>query len=171
MLYFYIYIYKYKLSLSPFSTRRGASGILDCHCHLSPSFVAFSSEVFRSKIWRLQKNIVSLHRQIPLASHKNSVPSGTFLFYEGMKYTKQAITTAEQISILRQRGLIVEDESQAREALDVISYFRLADYWRYMEADHTTHQFKENCHFSEILDYYYFDKELKALLFFRHPNH
>lgn len=58
-----------------------------------------------------------MHRQIPLASHKNSVPSGTFLFYEGMKYTKQAITTAEQISILRQRGLIVEDESQAREAL------------------------------------------------------
>lgn len=123
------------------------------------------SENFCKKIWRLQKNIVSLHRQIPLASHKNSVPSGTFLFYEGMKYTKQAITTAEQISILRQRGLIVEDESQAREALDVISYFRLADYWRYMEADHTTHQFKENCHFSEILDYYYFDKELKALLF------
>lgn len=82
-----------------------------------------------------------------------------------MKYTKQAITTAEQISILRQRGLIVEDESQAREALDVISYFRLADYWRYMEADHITHQFKPNCRFSEILDYYYFDKELKALLF------
>lgn len=81
-----------------------------------------------------------------------------------MKYTKHAITTAEQICILRQRGLIVDDENQAREALDVISYFRLADYWRYLEIDHTTHQFKPNCHFSEILDYYYFDKELKALL-------
>ncbi len=125
---------------------------------------AFSKNI-RQNIWWYKNKIVSLHRQIPLASHKNSVPSGTFLFYGGMKYTKQAITIEEQISTLNQRGLIIDDDRQAIEALDVISYFRLADYWRYWETNRTTHQFKPNSRFSEILDYYYFDKELKALLF------
>lgn len=51
------------------------------------------------------------------------------------------------------------------KVLNVISYFRLADYWRHLEADRATHQFRTGASFSQILDCYYFDKELKALLF------
>ena len=50
-----------------------------------------------------------------------------------MEYTKQPITLAEQINILKQRGLIFEDEEQAIAVLNHISYFRLASYWRVME--------------------------------------
>ena len=45
-----------------------------------------------------------------------------------MEYTKQPITLAEQINILKQRGLIFEDEDAALRILSFISYFRLASY-------------------------------------------
>ena len=83
----------------------------------------------------------------------------------GIRYTKQAITISQQIDVLRRRGLIIDDEAQAESVLDIISYFRLADYWRFMEADRLTHQFKPGSRFDNFVDCYYFDKELKALLF------
>ena len=82
-----------------------------------------------------------------------------------MRYTKQAIPLERQIDTLKQRGLIIADEAAAQQALDTISYFRLADYWFHLEADHRTHVFLPGSHFSEVLCCYRFDKELKALLF------
>lgn len=105
-----------------------------------------------------------MHQQIPLASRKISVPSGTFLFM-GVRYTNRAITTEQQIDILKERGLLIDDVERAVKALDIISYFRLAGYWRHFEADHTTHQFREGCRFADIIDLYSFDKQLRALLF------
>lgn len=103
-----------------------------------------------------------MHQQIPPASRKISVPSGTFLF---MKYTHQAITTEQQIEILKERGLLINDVKQAVKTLDTISYFRLAGYWRHLEVDHTTHQFKNESSFADIADLYSFDKQLRVLLF------
>ena len=88
-----------------------------------------------------------MQRQIPPASRQISLPGGTFFIY------------------LKQRGLIIADEAAAQQALDTISYFRLADYWFHLEADHRTHVFLPGSHFSEVLCCYRFDKELKALLF------
>lgn len=82
-----------------------------------------------------------------------------------MRYTKQAMTLAQQIQTLQNRGLIIADTDKAEQALDAISYFRLADYWYHLEADHHTHQFLSDCHFEEVQACYYFDKDLKALLF------
>ena len=95
---------------------------------------------------------------------RTAYTAGHFLFM-GNQYTKEAITISEQIDVLQRRGLIIDDEVQARKVLDIISYFRLADYWRFMESDRLTHQFKQGSHFKDIVDCYYFDKELKALLF------
>lgn len=103
-------------------------------------------------------------QQIPLASRKISVPGGTFLFM-GVKYTHQAITTERQIEILRERGLLINDVEKAVETLDTISYFRLAGYWRHFEVERNTHQFKVGSRFADIIDLYYFDKRLRALLF------
>ena len=47
--------------------------------------------------------------QIPPASRKISVPSGTFLFM-GVRYTHQAITTEQQIETLKRRGLLIEQD-------------------------------------------------------------
>lgn len=82
-----------------------------------------------------------------------------------MKYSKQPIDYSRQIAILKKRGLNVDDENAALEQLRIISYFRLASYWKPMEQDKLTHTFKPNSHFSNAVSLYYFDKELRALLF------
>lgn len=87
------------------------------------------------------------------------------IFFIAMKYTKQAITLTQQIQILKSRGLVIANADAAERALDAISYFRLADYWYHFEADHHTHQFLPDSRFEEVLACYYFDKELKVLLF------
>ena len=82
-----------------------------------------------------------------------------------MEYTKQTLTLNQQIDTLKQRGLIIENETEALTVLDRISYFRLADYWRPMELDREKHIFRANVRFSDIVAIYRFDTELKQLLF------
>ena len=82
-----------------------------------------------------------------------------------MRYTKQLLTLQEQIEVLKQRGLLVESDEEAKYALDTISYFRLAGYWRLMETDRQQHIFKPGSSFSQILSLYQFDEELRILIF------
>lgn len=83
----------------------------------------------------------------------------------GIRYTHNAITTEEQIQTLKRRGLLIDDVNFAIKTLDTISYFRLAGYWRHLEMDKSTHQFVEGSKFTDITDLYFFDKQLRALLF------
>lgn len=41
----------------------------------------------------------------------------------GLRYTHQAITTEQQIDILKERGLLINDVKQVIKVLDTISYF------------------------------------------------
>lgn len=43
----------------------------------------------------------------------------------GVRYTNRAITTEQQIDILKERGLLIDDVERAVKALDIISYFVL----------------------------------------------
>lgn len=49
--------------------------------------------------------------------------------------------------------------------MKIIGYFRLANYLRPMEQNKVTHIFKPNSYFKNAIDLYYFDKELRALIF------
>lgn len=80
---------------------------------------------------------------------KASGPGWDVSFY--MEYTKQPITLAEQINILKQRGLIFENEEQAIAVLNHISYFRLASYWRVMEENSRIHRFRSGSRLAPIL--------------------
>ena len=71
----------------------------------------------------------------------------------GVRYTNQAITTEQQIEILKERGLHIDDIKQAIDVLDTISYFRLAGYWKHFEIDHFTHQFRAGSCFSDIVKF------------------
>lgn len=82
-----------------------------------------------------------------------------------MEYTQQPITLAEQIDILKQRGLIFDDEDEALHILSHISYFRLACYWRIMEENSHRHSFRSGSKFSTALKFYNFDAELRSLVF------
>lgn len=82
-----------------------------------------------------------------------------------MEYSKQPQTIDEQLLTLQERGLIIDDIAFTQDQLSKIGYFRLANYWRPMEENKHTHSFKPNSKFSNALNLYYFDKELRVLLF------
>lgn len=82
-----------------------------------------------------------------------------------MEYTKQPIDLPGQVEMLKERGLIIEDEQYTLECLRIISYFRLANYLRPMEYDKVVHRFKPDSRFENAISLYYFDKKLRTLVF------
>jgi abortive infection bacteriophage resistance protein len=79
-------------------------------------------------------------------------------------YTKSALSYAEQIHQLKQRGLIIENELKVTHLLEVISYYRLSGYWYPMLADKQNHTFKPNSTFETAFNIYKFDRELRLLV-------
>ena len=82
-----------------------------------------------------------------------------------MQYTKQAIDFSDQLSLLKQRGLIIDDEDKALRCLHSISYFRLTSYLVPMESDSDTHAFRPNSHLHTAIALYNFDRKLRSLVF------
>lgn len=68
-----------------------------------------------------------------------------------MEYNKQALDTPDLLAILKQRGLVITNEQEAIKKLSVISYFRLACYFRPMEADRQTHVFRQNTTLEQVM--------------------
>ena len=82
---------------------------------------------------------------------------------------KIASTVDQQITLLRQRGMLIEDEEKAKEILLDVGYYRLGFYWfpfevTYPELRRRTHQFVEGASFREATDLYYLDTEIRNLL-------
>lgn len=75
----------------------------------------------------------------------------------------------EQLMLLKQRGLIIEDERKALGYLKSIGYYRLSGYWypfRQPDSDNTTKKlsrFIENSRFDDVRKLYIFDKKLRQL--------
>ena len=81
------------------------------------------------------------------------------------QYTKQVLSVAEQIDLLKSRGLNLTDYSAATKFLSEVSYFRFIQYLRPMEMDKTTHIFKANSQFEDAVALYNFDSDLRDLIF------
>lgn len=90
---------------------------------------------------------------------------GTFIFTAMQTYTKQPLSVKDQIQLLKNRSMIIGDEASAEKVLRNISYFRLAAYFRPMEADKNTHVFKSGSHFDSAATLYRFDSRLRHLIF------
>lgn len=66
---------------------------------------------------------------------------------------------------MKERGLLFYNQDYALQQLSNISYFRIANYLRPFESDPVSHRYKVNSHFEDALSIYYFDKELRLLIF------
>lgn len=75
------------------------------------------------------------------------------------------MSLTQQVQTLRQRGLVIKDAAEAARVLGLIGYFRLAEYWRVMEADKVNHIFKPGSSFESVILLYKFDAELKMCVF------
>lgn len=81
-------------------------------------------------------------------------------------YSHSTLSIQEIIFQLKHdRGLHFSDENYAERQLSIIGYFRLRSYLQPLESDKSNHIFKPGSTFENALDLYYFDKELRALLF------
>jgi len=81
-----------------------------------------------------------------------------------MKFNKPALSFDGQIARLKERGLLVPDEAQARHYLGHLNYYRLCAYWLPFESDHSDHSFAKGASFDDVLNLYVFDRELRLLV-------
>lgn len=92
-------------------------------------------------------------------------------------YHKPYLSAAQQIALLRSRGMEISDEAKASECLSRIGYYRLSAYWYSSRISETyTDQadnkrkvrvlddFRPGTKFSDALDFYVFDKKLRLLV-------
>ena len=79
-------------------------------------------------------------------------------------FTKPAITPAQQLDLLKQRGLTILDESRALCFLEAVSFFRLTPYMRPFQHSDNRHQFETGTKFSQLARLYDFDRRLRLLI-------
>ncbi|MDR3296613.1 MAG: Abi family protein [Prevotellaceae bacterium] len=78
---------------------------------------------------------------------------------------KPAFTIPNQIALLKQRGMIFNDEAQAYERLKNVSYYRLKGYWWDEQIDTSLHLLQPNTNFEDIMERYDFDRDIRLILF------
>jgi abortive infection bacteriophage resistance protein len=78
---------------------------------------------------------------------------------------KSAYTVADQIALLKRRGMLFRNEAQAHDHLKNISYYRLKGYWWDMQSDTALHLFHPGAYFEDVLERYDFDRKFRRILF------
>lgn len=81
-----------------------------------------------------------------------------------ISYSKQLISFTDQITLLKQRGMVLGNETKALHLLQNISYYRLSGYWYPLLADKQRHIFKPGSTFEAAYNIYKFDSELRKLI-------
>jgi len=79
-------------------------------------------------------------------------------------FHKPFFTISQQITQLKSRGMLFDDEGKALYYLENLNYYRLSGYWLMFEEDHATHKFRDGTFFKRVIDYYVFDRELRLLM-------
>lgn len=81
-----------------------------------------------------------------------------------MEFTKTAKKIADQVALLKQRGLNIEDERKAVHHLSTISYYRLSAYLlSFQKFGDSSHSYMPWGTFERVMDLYRFDKELRII--------
>lgn len=83
-------------------------------------------------------------------------------------YSKSAITFANQVIRLEDKGMVFDNKIAAEKKLASINYYRLSGYWypfRIRNAnDEVTNQFEAGTNFSKVIEIYEFDRRLRFLV-------
>lgn len=80
-------------------------------------------------------------------------------------FDKPAIDISAQLSLLKQRGLEIQDESKAHCFLEAVSFFRLTPYMRpFQLSEDAEHGFKPETSLRALTGLYDFDRKLRLLV-------
>lgn len=86
-------------------------------------------------------------------------------------YTKQHLSTDQQVAKLKHYGLVIHNENYAKKCLIQYNYYRLSAYWHIFRSPNPSNPykklsvFKPNCTFEKVIQLYEFDKNLRNLIF------
>lgn len=78
-----------------------------------------------------------------------------------MQYNKPFKTIKEQIELLKERGLIIEDEEYASFFLEHINYYHLSAYTKTFQ--NKSDNFTDGTKFEDVINIYKFDRKLRLL--------
>jgi abortive infection bacteriophage resistance protein len=84
-----------------------------------------------------------------------------------MRYSKPYLKPADQLALLKSRGLRVSDDERATAYLERIGYYRLSGYWYPFRAKLGTlvgDNFRPGTEFRHVVELYVFDKKLRLLM-------
>lgn len=81
-----------------------------------------------------------------------------------MKYSKVPLNCEEQIQLLKNRGLVIDNEERAAKYLGTVGYYRLTGYMYHLQSRDENHKFLVETNFNDILNLYQFDKKLRAII-------
>lgn len=81
---------------------------------------------------------------------------------------EHAISLAEQVQLLKQRGLTIDDDDMAADVLSAIGFYRMNTYLfpfehSYPDFNRRTHRYKNGANFIDAVRLYYFDAELRNM--------
>ncbi|MES2614538.1 MAG: Abi family protein, partial [Bdellovibrionota bacterium] len=81
-------------------------------------------------------------------------------------FTKSPLSHPEQVALLKTRGMLFEEGSQAEFSLKHVNYYRLSAYWKIFEIKDAFGKtcFQEKTSFKTIINLYNFDKKLRLFL-------
>lgn len=84
------------------------------------------------------------------------------------QYNKPALSFEQQLAHLKQRGLLVDDETGSLRLLAAISYYRLSGYWypfrQRDEQGRVRSHFVPGTRFEQVVALYEFDRKLRSLV-------
>lgn len=92
--------------------------------------------------------------------------AGYFFMKQKVNFDKPAISIADQVSLLKNKNLIIDNIHEAEHHLTVIGYYRLMIYFRpFLDSKNASNtQFEKGTLFSDVLNLYIFDRELRLLV-------
>ena len=83
-----------------------------------------------------------------------------------MRYEKRYSAPEELVTLLMERGLVIEKKELALQALRSIGYYRLSAYLHpFLRLPKTEHVFKQGTSFEQAMSIYAFDRHLRLLIF------
>lgn len=79
-------------------------------------------------------------------------------------YSKRPLLLPEQISLLQQRGVIIEDKAFAERVLSTVGYYRFSAYLYPFRKNDGTDDFLPGTSFQKCWEYYHFDRKLRLCI-------
>ena len=84
-----------------------------------------------------------------------------------VQYKKHFSCTSDIVSLLLDRGLIIEDVDFAQRYIDRVGYYRLSGYlYPMLRFPKENHSFKSGSKFQNAINLYRFDKKFRFLIFY-----